>query len=329
MNLHDIAREAGVSIATVSRVINNSPLVTEETRRRVQEIIDKYSYTPNALARGLIQKTTKTIGVLAIDIRHPYFSFVVHSTERQLSCYGYNTFLCNTGGKLEEKIKYIQALLEKKVDGLIFVGSVYKEKKDNKHIINASSKVPVILLNNHIHADNIYSILCDDRKGTYEAAKYLISTGRKNIIYIHSSNTFSGLSKKRGYKDAIRESGIGKGMERIINADLDSASLPEKIISEYKREKFDGIITSDDILANIAISTLYKMHIKVPDDVSVIGYNDSSICSFTYPSLSSVNSQMEELGIEGARLMDSILKGNRPDKHSQVLAPKLIIRDSC
>lgn len=329
MNLHDIAREAGVSTATVSRVINNSSLVVDETRRRVQAVIDKYNYTPNALARGLIQNSTKTIGVLTVDIRMHYFSTVVHSVERELRALGYNIFLCNTGGDKDEKIHYIKALLEKKVDGLVFVGSIYKEKGDNHHIIDASKRVPLVLLNNHIKGDNIFCILCDDFKGVYDATKYLIDKNHMNIMYIHSSSTFSGLSKRKGYLSAMKEAGI-LANRRIIDVEfIGGDDIAQTLKKEYEKCPFDGLVSSDDTFCNIAINKFHEMGIKVPEDVAAIGYNNSIICDYTYPPLSTVDSRMTDLGAKGGRLMDCILKGSLPEKRISFLSPELIIRKSC
>ncbi len=327
MNLHDIAREANVSIATVSRVINHSSLVTKETREKVQAIIDKNAYTPNALARGLIQNATKTIGVLTIDIRSPYFSTVVYNLEGELRALGYNIFLCNTSGELEEKIRYIQILLERKVDALIFIGSVYHEKKGNRHIINAGHKVPILLLNNHIHAPNTYCILCDDRKGTYDATKYLLTQGRKNILYIHSLSTFSGLNKKKGYLKAVKEV---EGLEpRVVYSVNGYKEMVEKLRQEFSSAPFDAVVASDDIYANIAVSAMNQMGIKVPDQIAVIGYNNSSICNYTYPTLSTVDSRMEDLSKNGAILIDRILRGEKVEEIVQILDPRLVIRETC
>lgn len=328
MNLHDIAREAGVSTATVSRVINGSTLVVEETRKKVQAVIDKHRYTPNALARGLIQKSTKTIGVLTVDIRSPYFSSVVHSVERELKQLGYNIFLCNTGGNLEEKIQYITALMERKADGLVFVGSIYKEKEHNRHIIEAAAKVPVILLNNHIRGFNIYSLLCDDARGIYDATRFMLDQGKKNLIYIHSSSTFSGRSKRKGFRQALKDSGTNTVNGRILTAVPDKDSMIEKIKLEYKKDPFDGVLTSDDIYANQTVFALSSIKVDIPGTVAVMGYNNSSICDYTYPALSSVDSCMNELGIQGGRLLDGILSGRIPEKQILFLPPKLVIRET-
>jgi LacI family transcriptional regulator len=328
MNLYDIAKEAGTSIATVSRVINNSPLVKEKTRKRVLEVISKYNFTPNALARGLIQNTTKTIGVFTTDIRSPYFAAVVHSVESQLRALGYSIFLCNTGAKHDEIIGYLRAVLEKKVDGLVFVGSVYKQKVENKPIQYASQKVPVVLLNNHVHGDNIYSVLCDDFMGTYTAVRHLLSIGRKSIAYLHMANSFSGMRKLKGFRKAMSESGVSQNTQRVI--DLAKCKLPliEEIQEEFKNQPFDGIIASDDFYANAVLLAMQRFNKQIPGQISIIGYNNTDICNYTYPALSTIDSRMESLGIHGAHLIHNLLKGAIPKKRAEFLEPYLVLRDT-
>ena len=162
MNIYEIAKRAGVSIATVSRVINNNPNVRDETREKVEKAIEESNYTVNDIARSLAVKTTHTIGVMTSDVRDSYYANAIYTIEQEFRELGYNVILCNTGQELQKKKKYLKVLLEKKVDGIILVGSVFKEQGDNSHIIEASKKVPVVILNSHIEGENIYSIVCDD-----------------------------------------------------------------------------------------------------------------------------------------------------------------------
>ena len=134
MNIYEIAKRAGVSIATVSRVINNSPNVRKETREKVEAAIEEANYTVNDIARSLAAKTTHTIGVMTIDVRDSYYANAIYTIEQEFRTYGYNVILCNTGQELRKKKKYLKILLEKQVDGIILVGSVFKEPIHNNHI---------------------------------------------------------------------------------------------------------------------------------------------------------------------------------------------------
>src|SRR5690554_1687177 len=157
MRMKDIAGLAGVSIATVSRVINNPEQVRPETREKVQNILEKTNFVANAVARGLVLNSTRTIGVLTVDIRDMFFAKVIYTIERCFKNLGYNVLLSNTGGEAEEKRRYIKVMLEQQVDGLILVGSVFRERTGNKHILTAGRSVPVVLINSFLEGENIYS----------------------------------------------------------------------------------------------------------------------------------------------------------------------------
>ena len=142
MNIYDIAKEASVSIATVSRVLNGSNRVRDITRQKVEAVLNKYNYIPSAIARGMMTNSMKTIGIVTIDIRGLYYANVSYSIEQALSILGYNTILCNTGYDPEQKIRYLQMLAEKKVDSIIMVGSVFKDPRLNKPVEAISKNIP-------------------------------------------------------------------------------------------------------------------------------------------------------------------------------------------
>src|SRR5699024_2819661 len=166
-------------------VINRSPNVKDETRERVEEAIKDANYTVNDIARSLAVKTTHTIGVMASDVRDSYYANAIYTIEQSFRDYGYNVILCNTGQELAKRKKYLRVLLEKKVDGIILVGSVFKEPDDNSHIIKASQKVPIVMLNSSIEGDNIYSIVCDDSHATYNIVKFLYKKGHRHMHYVY------------------------------------------------------------------------------------------------------------------------------------------------
>jgi LacI family transcriptional regulator len=188
MKMDDIAKLAGVSIATVSRVINEPEKVKPETRERVQQIMTKTNFVANAVARGLVVNSMKTIGVLVADIRDLYFSTVTYNIEREFTKLGYNVILSNTGGELGEKKKYLRVMLEKQVDGLILVGSVFKERSGNEHILTASESVPIVTVNSFLEGHNIYSVLCDDFQGIKDTVNYLVKLGHQDIFYLNDVN---------------------------------------------------------------------------------------------------------------------------------------------
>ena len=189
MNIYDISEKAGVSIATVSRVLNNSPHVSAKTRERVLAVINDCEYVPNAFARGLGLNTMKTIGILCLDSSDPFLANAVFHLEQNLKSHNYDTLLCCTGYDLETKQKYLNLLLSKRVDAIILVGSSFLEpiQKDNAYLLAAADIVPLVIINGYINHPNIYCSLCDDYQAIYDLTTRIVESGRKRILYLFHS----------------------------------------------------------------------------------------------------------------------------------------------
>lgn len=328
MNIYDIAQQAGVSIATVSRVLNDPSRVSEETRKKVEEILSKHNYTPNAMARGLVIKSMKTIGVLAIDIRDTYFAYVSYTIENEFSKLGYNVILCNTGGSSEEKIKYMRILAEKKVDGLILVGSVFKDKKVDKAVLDMSKEMPIVLINSFVEAQNAYSIICDDSYGICISVDYLVEEGHRDIVFVQGSETFSNQAKLRGFRQSIQKNMLNLNPFSIVKVErgLDGgANAVEQLI--HSSVPFSAIIVSEDITAVGVVKKLKEYGRRIPEDVSVVGYDSSVIARCCDPDLTSVDTKMENIGMRAVRILSDVLEGrNVPSK--TVITPDLVLRKS-
>lgn len=327
--MHDIARQAGVSTATVSRVLNNPSIVEESTRTRVLEVIAANDYTPNALARGLLNNRTRSVGVLTVDILNPYYATVVHSIERSLSSQGNNILLCNTGGSQDEKARYIRTLLEKRVDGLVFVGSVYRERDGTQDILAAARSLPVIMINSIIKAENVYCVLCDDRQGIRIALDGLIRAGRRRLLFINTTSTSSARIKEQAFRERVSESS-GEGLRTVVleTSPERLGELPVRIRRLMDEQAFDAILATDDLFANVAVNCLHALHIRIPEDVWVMGYNDSYLSEQTFPRLSSVDSRMEDLGRAAAEILSRLLAGAPVPDRIRYLEPRIVSKDS-
>ncbi len=329
MNIYEIAKRAGVSIATVSRVINNSPNVRKETREKVEAAIEEANYTVNDIARSLAAKTTHTIGVMTIDVRDSYYANAIYTIEQEFRTYGYNVILCNTGQELRKKKKYLKILLEKQVDGIILVGSVFKEPIHNNHIIEASKKVPIIMLNSHIGEENIYSIVCDDSYATYNIVKYLFEKGHEHIRYVYDVDSFSGLAKLSGFERGMREFHLPVDENTIVQVSPGIEGGME-VIDRLEKEscKYTALVTSEDLIAAGVIKRLRDIKKRVPQDVAVFGFNNSIISLCTYPELSSVDNKVENMAQEAVKILYDVLNEKEVDK-KKVVIPELIFRNSC
>ena len=205
MTIYDISEKAGVSIATVSRVLNGSTNVSEKTKKKVLDVMQEYGYTPNAFARGLGLNTMKTIGIMCADSSDLFFAKAIYYIEQKLRANGYDSILSCTGYEHESKAASMNLLLNKKVDAIILVGSnfIYEDEISNKYIADAAAQVPVMLLNAYVDIPNVYSIVSDDHTSMYEATSYLLDCGITDPIYLYSSTSYSGKKNLSGFRDSM------------------------------------------------------------------------------------------------------------------------------
>jgi LacI family transcriptional regulator/LacI family asc operon transcriptional repressor len=300
MTIYDVSEKAGVSIATVSRVLNGSDNVSAQTRQKVLDVIEACDYTPNAFARGLGLNSMNTIGILCADSSDLYLANAVYHIEQELRENNYNCILCCTGYNIEDKQKYLNLLVTKKVDAVILVGSNFISENDseNDYIREAAAEVPVLLLNADFDCDNVYCSLCDDFKSMLQATSYVIDTGVKDILYLYNSQSYSALRKLSGYQSALTQKGLPIRMDYIQYFPEDHSNLND--VAQFLTElgdkiKFKAIIAGDDNLAVGAVKYAHKQGLSIPKDLSIIGYNNSLLCACCDPELTSVDNRLETL----------------------------------
>lgn len=298
MNIYDVSKKAGVSIATVSRVLNGNPNVSEKTRARVLDVMNETGYTPNVFARGLGLGTIRTIGIMCSDSSDPYLAHAIYYLERELRTNGYDSILCCTGNSLETKRQYFDLLRSKKVDAFILAGSKFIElrAKDNGYLLEAAREVPVMLVNGYLEGENIYCTLCDDRTAVRQATEQLLSSGCRDILYLFTSYSYSGNNKMKGYRDGLMNLGLSVRDEYIQNCPKDVLEA-KKLLSRLHEEglSFDAVLTSDDTLAVGAVKYAHAYGRRIPDDLSIIGYNNSIYSICTDPEITSIDSKVEAL----------------------------------
>ena len=319
MTIYDISEKAGVSIATVSRVLNGSSSVSEKTKRKVLDIIDRYGYTPNAFARGLGLNTMKTIGVMCADSSDLYLAKAIYHIERKLQESGYDSILCCTGYELEAKITSMNLLITKKVDGLILVGSnfIYEKEDDNKYIADAAAQVPVMLLNANLDAPNVYSVVSDDFTSMYEATLQMLQTGIQDIIYFYNSDSYSGKRKLAGYRAAMEEKKLpSDGRLQYYHGSHEDIPAMTEHLKKLHAEGlvFHGVIAADDTLALAAVKYARSMNYLIPDDFSVLGYNNSMLAECCEPELTSIDNKLETLCQHLIATLLGVLNGNEMPK---------------
>lgn len=300
MTIYDISEKAGVSIATVSRVLNGSSSVSEKTRQKVLDVIEQYGYTPNAFARGLGLNTMKTIGIMCADSSDLYLAKAVYYIEQKLRASGYDSLLCCTGYELASKTASMNLLITKKVDGIILAGSnfVYEKDQDNRYIAEAAAQIPVMLLNASMDAPNVYSVMSDDYTSIYEATRQMLSDGIEDILYFYNSQSYSGKKKLAGFRAAMAEAHPGQEplteFYRGSHEDIHAMVRHLNAVRD-KGARFHGVIAADDTLALAAVKYAAEAGYRIPEDFSVIGYNNSMLTECCEPELTSIDNKLETL----------------------------------
>ena len=330
MNIYDVSQHAGVSIATVSRVLNGNPNVSEKTREKVLKVMDELRYTPNVFARGLGLDTMHTVGIMCSDSSDPYLANAIYYLERSLRANGYDSILCCTGYDLEVKQKYFSLLRSKRVDAIILAGSKFVEMraKDNAYILEAAADLPVMLVNGYLEGDNIFSTVCDDKSAVEQAVSLLIESGHRDILYLYSSYSYSGVNKLEGYKKALRTHGIPLRQEMIRQCPKDVEASRDLLLSlDRQGIFFDAVMTSDDSLAVGAVKYAHARDISIPDNLSIIGYNNSLLALCTDPEITSVDTKVEALCTTTVNTLMGVFSGvNVPSRTT--IASDLIKRNT-
>ena len=328
MNIYDIATKAGVSIATVSRVLNGSPNVSAKTKERVLRVIEEEGYTPNVFARGLNLNTMKMIGILCTDVSDIYYAKAVSIIENALRQYGYDSLLCSTGNKLGDKQKYIDLLLAKRVDALILIGSTFKEESDNSHIEKAASKVPTIIVNGLIDVPNTYCVTCDEYTAMYNNVVSLVKKGCYDILYLYDVESYSGMQKLNGYRAALKDCGLPVPSTLALKVDKEPAAIEAAVTHFIEKEiSFSAVLASEDLLAISAMHALSKKGYRIPEDISVVGFNNSLLCECSMPKLTSVDNMVDTLCNTAVNVLRDVFD-NKTVTSKMTLSAKLVERDT-
>lgn len=330
MNIYDISEAAGVSIATVSRVINGSSKVKPATRKKVLDIIEASGYTPNAFARGLSNNTMATVGICCADSSDVYMAQGVYFLERELIKHNYASMLCCTGHELERKKEYLKLLLSRNVDAVFFIGSHYVEDtpEKNRYILEAAEKVPIFILNGELEGPNIYSIRCDDRKAEKRLTDFMFFCGKKNPLYLMRMLSYSGKLKVQGFCDSCREHGIADPESRVIQVPGKLREIVDVLENlQRKGVEFDSVLASDDELAVGAVKYAAKCGLRIPADFEVIGYNNSVLAESSTPELTSYDNRVEYMCETAVAQLLEVFQGQQV-AHRTVFAGTITIRET-
>ena len=328
MNIYDIAKLSGVSIATVSRVVNGSEKVSEKTRSKVLDIIRQEGYTPNVFAQGLGIGTMHTVGILVPTISDQYMAKCVSYLEDQLTVHGYDCILSCSGFSIEGKAARTQMLLSKHIDALVFVGSTYsgsgESEEETDYIREAAKQAPVFIINGYVKGDNVFCRLCDDRTAMREAVEALLAHGRKDILFLTDSRSYSAREKTAGCIEALEGAGIPVRDEMFLHTENRIHAVRDYLLSI--NPVFDAAVATDDGIAIGAVKFAQEKGLSVPGDLCVIGYNNSSLAVACNPELTSIDSRAELLCRETIDNILAILHGDASIPACSIQPGRLISR---
>jgi LacI family transcriptional regulator len=305
VTLKQLAKELNVSISTVSKALNNSEEIGEETVRRVKELAELYNYKPNKVALSLKNNKTKTIGVIIPNILNRILAKVLFGIETEAAKHGYNIITCISNESLEKEKQSLQLLANGSVDG--FILSVAEETQINNEIDHfkktISQGLPIVMFDRVAHDVMCDKVIVDDFDAMYNATKSLLAEKRKNIVFISNINDLSvGKLRERGYNKAILEHGKQEPLVLKIKKGKDDHQ--KKIKSFLKKNKtVDAVIAADSSSGIIALNTAINLGLKVPKDFSVIGFASKSDSNHTIPKLTTIRQHAKVIGISAAQML--------------------------
>ena len=328
--IKDIARMADVSIATVSMVLNNKDAsISPATKERVLQIIKEQNYISNKVARSMVTRRTKTIGLIIPDIANPFFPELARGAEDMASEAGYNIIFCNTDDDLDKEEKYIDMLTSKMVDGIVLTQSA----KRTGYIAGIDrTSIPIILIDRNAENHNIKGkVLVNNEVGAYQAVRHLIEKGYRKIVLITGeSTTRTSLDRMLGYKKALKESGIAFNEEYIWAGHFKSEWGEEAIRMILERRlPFDAVFCGNDLIAISVIKTLKNANFIIPDDVGVVGFDDIYMARMIDPELTTVRQPNYEMGYKAVELLVGVLEESKQTGENDIiLNTELIVRKS-
>lgn len=331
VTLEDVAELAQVSKATVSRVINHVPLVNKETRRRVLEAIEELGYSPNAQARSLVTRKTRTIALLTSEVTNPVHAEIARGVEDVANAHGYTMFLCNTDDRTDKESAYIDVLYQQRVEGLVFITA---RVNSTDALLKARAKrLPFVLCSRILPEEDFDQVGADDYLGGTIATRHLLSLGHKRIAFVSGRAGVSGsLQRLEGYKAALSEYNIEPLPDLVLegNADREGGYKAGRSLLRLS-PRVTAVFAGNDLMAIGVMEAIHDAGLRVPEDIAVVGFDDIPMASLYSLGLTTIHYSKYELGAIAGKLLLEKLSSQRRDAPPQniILPAKLVIRSSC
>ncbi|MEK0317465.1 LacI family DNA-binding transcriptional regulator [Cohnella sp. 56] len=326
--IKDIAQKTGVSIATVSRVIHGLTGYSDKTRELVMKAAEELGYRPNAIARGLVSRRTQTIGVLFPQVSGSYSAELLHGIEEAANERGFSIIVCNTAREGERTMKYLRVLREKQVDGIVFASQFVLAAYEQEL---AAMRVPVMLVNTLPERSDLSYIKVDDREASREATEHLVRLGHREIAMIAGTpdDPVAGQPRVDGYRDALEAGGIAY-REALVACGgfcLDGGRRAmERLLADAP--SLTAVFAASDEMAAGALAAALERGLRVPDDLSIVGYDDLIFARMVHPPLTTIRQPLSEMGRLATERLIARIKGEPYSDGSIIVAHTLVKRDS-
>ncbi len=326
--IKDVAARAGVSISTVSHVLNHTRRVSEEATRNVLEAVSALNYAPNSVARSLKVNNTRTIGLLVTASANPFFAEVVKGVEDYCFNQRYSLILCNTENQLERQRHYLRMLMEKRVDGLLVICTDLDDEIQT--LLRSYQHVPQVVMDWGGRCDFANVINDNVRTGAYLAGKYLVEQGHRDIACITGQLAKQTTQLRLdGVRDALAEAGLTLAPDNILEGDYEMQSgfdAMQRLIARAQRPT--AVFAFDDPMAIGAICAATQAGLRVPEDISMVGYDDVEMARFSSPPLTTIRHPKAELGAHAVELLVSRIRNKEQSAEAVDVQPELVIRHS-
>jgi LacI family transcriptional regulator len=322
ISMADVAKLSGVSVATVSRILNKNGRYSQETEQRVMDIIKQYDYKLNMSAKSLRTNRSQSIGVIVPDITNEFFDKIIRSIENYMIPHHYSVFVCDSNENEEMENMHIENLVSKNVDGIIYISGKTQVKaiEDEYHI-------PVVYIDRR--PDNVSMLIQSDNvTGGYLATEELIQKGCKRIVMLRDYRKVSTVQQRYlGYCNAHEKYGLPIEKELVVNVNVDYASA-KKTMGEIIKSgiPFDGVFTSNDLIALGAIHALNDHNIRIPEDVKLVGFDNVSISEFCSPPITTVSQDTDKMGELSAKYLLRMLCGKKLGPERNVMIPVSLMK---
>ncbi|MFO1272744.1 MAG: LacI family DNA-binding transcriptional regulator [Rubrivivax sp.] len=324
VTLEMVAEQAGVSPSTVSRILNGTAIVSDEKRAAVDEAIARLGYVPNPVARGLAGGRTLSVGVVTQAIDSPFYGAALRGIEAALAPAGYSPLFMSGHWHAEEEARCIEVLRGRRVDGLI----VLTGRLSDSALRAAARALPVVVTGRALKAPNLVALDFDNRLGAREATDHLIALGHRRIAFIGGDPEHpDAVERQRGYQAALEAAGLRADPAIAVNGDFTEGSglaAVERLLAG--RSRFTAIVAANDQMAFGAALALHRHGLRIPQDVSLVGFDDLAGATYMLPPLTTVHHPIAEIGEAAARALLALLAGETPV--ATVPAPRLVQRES-